>query len=134
MVLQTAFKMIRNWLAEGVIVVTCVSLLYFGYRGYREMKHAGLESCVLSLETVISKRFDSDPRLLGSVSSDGQWRQLSDTETYEFFNSDSKITSLDCAGFPNFYNGKNESGDDLHISVRHVNGMVDVSIDGLDAH
>ena len=79
MVLQTAFKMIRNWLAEGVI-------------------------------------------------------QLSDTETYEFFKSDSKITSLDCARFPNFKNGKDESGDDLHISVRRVNGMVDVSIDGLDAH
>lgn len=112
-----------------VITSAFLSVMYVGFQLYRSMEEAAVGGCISSVRSLLLFALRK-PDLQKVIILNSEWRTISEEETGLLFRNIDEPQRFDCYRFPYYKTGKTETGANIKIRVRKVDGYVDLRIEG----
>lgn len=96
---------------------------------YRSIEEAAVGGCISSVRSLLVFALRKDDVQKMIVLS-GEWKTIDEEEKRLLFRNIDEPGRFDCYRFPYYKEGKTETGENLQIRVRKVDGNVDLTIEG----
>lgn len=112
------------------IILTLTGVAVTAYIFFHQLKEAGYESCVLSIESAFAQALALDSDLSREIIATNEWRTLDEDEErilFDKFIAAGRI--FDCKQFGEYANGEALRGDKGRINVRRDGQRVEVRIE-----
>jgi hypothetical protein len=107
----------HRYIMPVIFIGLIVSSGFIAFWVYRNLRQAGMESCILSLEAPIIVALDNrEPEFTDSLGS--QWKTLSSEESKNLLNEAVAAGKTDCGTFQSVQQGKDYWGNDIRIALR----------------
>lgn len=111
------------------VISAFLPVIYVGVQLYRSMEESAVGACISSVRTLLlfALRKDDVQKMIILTN---EWRTISEEEKKLLFSNIDEPRRFDCYRFPYYKVGKTETGANIEIRVRKVDGNVDLRIEG----
>jgi hypothetical protein len=111
-----------------ILLVVLAFILFSVYRGFR---YGAVHACVSSIKGNAAIALEKD-EIKRVISPTREWRVLSKEERNLILNSFGDPYHFDCGGVPFFRNNDIRQGGDFQMSIRQIEGRIEVMVDGIE--